>query len=787
MNKLLTISLLVAASLQTMAQAPTVTTDARYARGATKAFVRATFKANGSMISERGVCYSAENSQPTVGDNVAKKTFSNGGLIFRVENLQPATKYYVRPYAKAQDGTVGYGEALKIVTLPKGNIGWGYDNGGSQAENDRINAAVKECVDYWNDLTSISGLYLNVHYGAQTPTADCSYGGWMRVGPNASYQKTGTIMHEALHAIGVGTHSLWYGPSVMRAESTRGQWLGDRATELVRFWDNNSTAILNGDATHLWPYGINGAQEDNGTEMLYTITSLMAQAVCEDGIPATTGSGCGEPHYAFAQEDNVKYYIKSESETYGLYTSYLVEDAGHNLRWQAMSAAEAVKNDAAAWYVTFTADNQYYQLRNAKTGYYMTYSGAGLDGIKTVQRATPTAAEDFQLRRSRIDITTAAGSLITPQRGYWVIRADKSTSTPGCLTGYKDGGVTVQNYNLANGSRAQRWLILTADQAADMDDNSTLAVKDEFMSVKTFVEGLIATPHRELVEGANAALAILVDDLTAKCNASKDAAEIQGYADELFAAAKAFLEKVAVKDPAYPFDLTSLLTNPDFASDKNGWGMASGAAWGSGAVEFYVDKITTVNATQIVKDMPKGTYTMKVQGFQRPGSNDVVYSAFTSGTNAVTVSMWINSTSLGRTFLKNVMEERSATSLHSSDKKLSDGTYVPNTMASTAEHFAKGYYDNEVTAYVGTAGNLTLILRGSNAAASSWTIFDNFRLYYLGNATMDEITGVEAVVERPQGDAPKGVFNLNGQYVGDDVNALPAGVYVVNGKAVVKK
>lgn len=200
MKKILASTLLALATVLAMAQSPTVTTDTRFARGATMAFGRATFSSNGSAISERGFCWSSETKEPTINDNVTKTVLSNNGLIFWMKNLQPATKYYARAYAKAADGSVGYGDAIKIVTLPKGTITWSYDNGGAEDANTRINNAVGSCVDYWNDLTSISDLYLNVHYGASTPTADCSYGGWMRVGPNSSYQRTGTIMHEALHA-----------------------------------------------------------------------------------------------------------------------------------------------------------------------------------------------------------------------------------------------------------------------------------------------------------------------------------------------------------------------------------------------------------------------------------------------------------------------------------------------------------------------------------------------------------------------------------------------------------
>ncbi len=775
------------ASLQAMAQAPTVTTDTRFARGATMAFGRATIKSNGSAVSKRGFCFSDVNKEPTIADNLSSGTLSNNGLIFKMTDLKPGTVYYARAYATAADGSTGYGDVIKIVTIPKGTIGWGYDNGGNADQNKRISQATAECVEYWNNLTSISGLYLNVHYGSGTPTADCSYGGWMRVGPNESYQRTGTIMHEALHAIGVGTHHIWYGgSSPLRAGSGSGQWLGERATELVRFLDNNKTGILNGDGTHLWPYGINGAHEDNGTEFLYIACSLMAQAVGEDGIPATNSSGCATPYYSFNHEDTATYYIKNESTTYGLYSSFLTEDASGNIVWKEMSAAEAAKTDAAKWRVSFTPKNQYYQISNAATGKYMSFSATGSNGIKMVKRTTPTAAEDFQLMRSRTDVTTAAGSIVTQQRGYWVIHPQKDTETPPCLAGASKGATQASNFNIANTSKSQRWIFLTADQAAEMDNSSLIAARDEFTEAKKQVEGIIATPHSEVIEGADAEMQGVIADYTTETGTSTNASTIQQRAKDIKAALKTFLGKVKVTDTSKPFDLTSLLSNPTFDTNATGWTLASGYAWGAGAVEFYVDKATTVNVAQTLKDMPAGTYTMKVRAFQRPGSNDAQYKAYNEGKGETTVSIWINATALGRTFLKNVMEERSPKSLHGDDKKMADGTYVPNTMSSAVAHFKAGYYDNEVTAYVENAGDVKLYFRGSNSESYSWTIFDDFLLYYYGAMTKDEVTSINDIEIAPAENVSKGIYDMQGRYMGTDINTLGKGLYIINGKKIIK-
>lgn len=784
MKQIIMTCLATALATQAMAQAPIVTTDTRFARGATVAYGRATFKYNGSPITKRGFCWSADNKDPTVDDNVSKKILTNNGQIYCLTDLQPATKYYARAYAVASDGSVGYGNVIKIVTLPKGTITWQYDNGADAAANERINAAVGSCVEYWNNHTSIAGLNLNVHYGADTPTADCSYGGWMRVGPNSSYQRTGTIMHEALHAIGVGTHTVWNGSGTpLRAGNGTGQWLGDRATELVRFWDDNNTTIVNGDQTHIWPYGINGAHEDNGTEVLYTITSLLAQAVGEDGLPATGVHSFGTPYYSFDQEDDVKYYIKSESETYGLYNSFLVEDASHNLKWKTMTAAEAEKNDAAAWYVTFTPDNQYYQLRNAATGYYVTYSTTGVNGIKTVSRSKPTNAENFHLMRSRIDVKTSAGTVVTPQRGYWVIHPDNGSQTPPCLAGYSNGSVTTQLLDLNDNKQVQRWLILTKEEASTLDNSALIVAKDEFNKNKSIVESWMNTPHKEVVAGADATMKATLSDLESKCNASTNSSDVQDYATELLTAGKTYLSRVQIADKDQLFDITPLMKNASFDNATTGWFIGTGGTHNYGEIEFY-QKV--VIAYQTVKSMPKGTYRVKVQGFQRPGSYTDVYNDYANGTDKVAVSLYVNDKSYGSTLLKNIMAERSTTSYNGGDKAMADGTYVPNDMAAAAAHFAKGDYDNELTVYIPMDGNLIINLRGANGNTSYWTCFDNFRLYYLGAATLDDITATPIVIEANKKSQSTTVYTIDGRATGKTLQELPAGIYIQNNKKILK-
>lgn len=426
---------------------PKVTTDTRFARGCTMAFGRMTV--SGSNIKERGFCY-ATHPNPTYTDGHTTDYLSNNGNIYILSDLQPSTIYYMRAYAITSGNAIGYGDVLKVVTLPKANVTFSMRYTGDAADA-RIEAAAQTMCDIWNKLTSISGYNSSIGYASGTPTADCSYGGWMRVGPSTSYQAPGTILHEWLHGIGVGTHSVWWN-SNMRSNGNRGYWLGDRATEVLRFWDNSTTEQLNGDNQHMWPYGCNGSNEDTGSNVLYYGGTLIAQGLGEDGL-APTG-GFASPAYVFNQEDTIKYCITSEDTLYGRETSYLTVSDDGSLTWKEVTSPTSLTDDYA-WYVKFTPSNSYYQLQNVATGRYITYTGD--ETFSTIERSTgkPGNADNLHLMRGRVDVKMNDG---TTQRGYYLIHP-QSNITPPTLTAVANGSVSNTSYDLATSATAQRWVI----------------------------------------------------------------------------------------------------------------------------------------------------------------------------------------------------------------------------------------------------------------------------------------------------------------------------------------
>ena len=753
---------------QAMAQTPTVVTDTRFARGATMAFgrIKSTNVNGGAAIQKRGFCL-AEHNNPTIDDVTNTATLTNNGIIYYFKDLKPATKYYMRAYATNKDGVTGYGDVIKFYTIPKGTIQLTMRSGGDQATYNRIKEAAETAVNWWNNLTEMKGFGPNVGYESGTPTADCSYGGWIRVGPNTSYQRCGTIMHEMLHGIGVipwadtewSRHNLRSG--VNGDGYGTGYWLGDRVTEVLTFWDNK-VQKLNGDYQHLWPYGINGASEDNGSDLLYIGNSLVCQALGEDGLQHTY-SLFAEPYYALNQEDTIKYYIKNEAADRGLNTSFLKPNATGALKWTAMTSAEAARNDSTAWYITFTPDNQYYQFRNAATGQYLTNSG----GIKTAAKTTLTGNEDWHLMKGRVDVVG--------QRGYWIIHPE-SNWTPRCLQANANGNIGTATFDIANSAERQRWLIMTMEDTRSMEAKAVEQMRQTVADALSLVKALADVPHEETVAGADAALLSVVSDVEASMAVSESVVELSAMVDRAKDAATVFLRNVTPIDVATPFDLTYMLVNPTLDETADGW--TGGATVSYGCAEFYQK---TFDFSQTVKNLPVGTYAFCGQGFQRPGSSSTAYSDYKAGSNKVNAVIYAGGNSESLAHICDGIQTRKVGK--GNETALTSGRYVPNDMQSADAYFKKGIYENRVVAAVTSDDGLLKVgVKSTSMPSNYWAIFDNFRLYYYGSKSVDEVTAVPAI-QHSEIITTNSVYDLQGRKVSEP--GIRKGIYIVNGKKMI--
>src|SRR5512133_800146 len=118
----------------------------------------------------------------------------------------------------------------------------------------RITKAMDSALCFYNTYTSLSrNLY--IVYEPSVTTADGNSNGTIRFGSNRAYMFTATAMHEMGHVFGVGTTSNYKNLVV------NGIFKGKNATDTLIALTNDNTAVLKGDATHFWPYGLNYASE----------------------------------------------------------------------------------------------------------------------------------------------------------------------------------------------------------------------------------------------------------------------------------------------------------------------------------------------------------------------------------------------------------------------------------------------------------------------------------------------------------------------------------------------
>ena len=254
----------------------------------------------------------------------------------------------------------------------------------------------------------------------------------MSVSQSEAYQSVGTILHEAGHGIGVGTTDTYYGD--IRASSNTGIWYGKRATRFLQFWDNSVGVRLTGDGTHLWAtnaaqglsYTINGAHEDDHSDVQYYANSLLMQAVVEDGLFPVSNQLQGLA-YTLETKDDAVMYIRNSDEDFGLKSSYLIDNGG-TLQMRTLSVSEAkVADNGAQWLFSFDPAKQLYRIRNKKTGRYIYYfSENASNGFRTT---TNTSSEvDLRLQLSFVDAEVGSGEDNVTLDTYHIMRKNATPS-----------------------------------------------------------------------------------------------------------------------------------------------------------------------------------------------------------------------------------------------------------------------------------------------------------------------------------------------------------------------
>lgn len=188
------------------------------------------------------------------------------------------------------------------------------------------------------------------------------------------------------------------------------------------------------------------------------------------------------------------------------------------------------------------------------------------------------------------------------------------------------------------------------------------------------------------------------------------------------------------------------VNNGGFNNNNNsGW---SGTAF---AFQSYTDAEhynKTFDTYQTLTGMQNGWYILTVNGFYRNGVND-------------------NETNKLATFYANDAAQavRLRSSIGLNDLLAATGlSAYPNNMHDAETAFVAGLYENILRVYVAD-GTLRFGVRKSISKSADWAIFDNFRIYYVGNYASARIADVDItnVEDIQKSVSPVSYYTLDGR------------------------
>ena len=254
-------------------------------------------------------------------------------------------------------------------------------------------------------------------------------------------------------------------------------------------------------------------------------------------------------------------------------------------------------------------------------------------------------------------------------------------------------------------------------------------------------DAIAAVAYEETSTGSHTIFTNAISTFSTTILGATAASTINSAATTLKAAIKTYINGAEPANEGEYFDITCLIINPTFAdNNKDGWTETHAnptGGWEAAQTKYGCNEYfqNTFDIHQEITGLPDGSYSLLIKAFQRPGSQTDVYTAYNGGTNNVTAKVYVNS---DESLIKNIMEEKKSSRFHDGDAQLgSEGSYeyVPDTQESASAWFEAGNYDASVAALVND-GSLTIGFKNDTYVASTWTIFDDFRLRYYGSSKM---------------------------------------------------
>ena len=333
------------------------------------------------------------------------------------------------------------------------------------------------------------------------------------------------------------------------------------------------------------------------------------------------------------------------------------------------------------------------------------------------------------------------------------------------------------------------------NQLLDTDPSTFATVEEVLAYYDQFTEALASMEANAEAYARYAALLADVEDLQAAGYAGDDADVLYDYVqeeaedivrdkalstEEMTAECDKLSEMIETvkRNCLVPgMDCTKNLVNPNFDDRLNGWSHDSqyaDGAWGglesNPCVERWNDNF---DFYQIISGMPNGVYELRVQGFYRPLSDTKAsWDNFKADpeTDEVLAFIYANKSEAK---IKNIADQTPYPEpLEDNYTQVEDGLYLPNGMKAASNVFSRKSdgvnpdYDNAVLGVV-TDGTLRVGIKSTTGTKEGrWTLWDNFRLTYVG-MDKDAIDGIistyaeeaEELLEQPMSAVASGALS----------------------------
>ena len=182
--------------------------------------------------------------------------------------------------------------------------------------------------------------------------------------------------------------------------------------------------------------------------------------------------------------------------------------------------------------------------------------------------------------------------------------------------------------------------------------------------------------------------------------------------------------------------------------------------WG----DFNAEKFNTVfDVYQQINDAPDGIYLLSGQGFYRDGGYNTAASLRNAGNEALNASIYANDMSQT---LPSIFSEAGNCGKQGVNQSIYG--YIPDSQTDASYYIHNGLYAITPIRFTVENGMMRIGVKKTVAVENDWSLFDNFKLLYLGPASLRgdvnndgtvDISDVLATVDFVLGRA-NGEFNL---------------------------